>query len=362
MWVLLNVVALGALAAIAAYVWYGRKQETLIKPEPRIKPSPAPDFAYYTANETVPPQDQRAMPKEPVTHISAAEKLESTEHGRIILEWLRKIRFADKTMQEAIDTGNPDDRASLKETLAQVADRFNDFRARIKELAPEVLQLPHMKKAEEVVKTFRHAIGLLAKLEIANSISDTMQISSDASMQIQQNMKNASIGDLMDKLQKAMDEAHTAMDMQAEAAERQQEQQDTAQEIAMNDQSRRRRRRRRRQQQQATMTSAKGAAKRVKASDLNGDGVADSLQGLSRTSQPIQIAAPGFDGLDMQKLRELGKALAFSTAQAKELMPAQVAVTDVREGDRIAPDDMLLSEQEKIKREREKDKQQGQTL
>lgn len=290
-------------------------------------------------------------------------RVECVEHGRTILEWLRKLKLqsADKTVEEGVNTASAEERGALKAQLSDIVDKFTAFTAKLFDVAPEARQIESIQRAEKVVKVFHHAIGLLAKLELANGVADMQQISSGASMAIQNQHeeKDRRMSEMLETLKQAVEEAVTAVDLQLDEMDRQQqEDQDRAQEATQqNDQQRRRRRRRRRQQSsQGNMASASGARRRVRAGDLDGDGVADNLQG--KLSGGASIRVPKFENLDLQQIRELGKALAQSTAEAQTLAPAMDRLTSARvenveANERIAPDDVALSAQDQLKRERE---------
>ena len=334
------------LAALAGAYYYRNARRA----EPYLPEEYGDDeYEEYEDEEDAPLP--AAARKESVAALEAAEKRESTEHGRIILEWLRKLKLMDVSVEEAISTGNPDERAAIKQTFQDVLDHFNDFRGRLLSKNPQAGQMQSFLQAERIAQVFQHAVGLLAKLEIANSLADTMQISSGSSMAMKEQSEKAS--DLLARLQKAMEDTVTACEMaQAENDRQQQEQQDRAAADQQAQQGKRRRRRRR-QHGGVNMATAKGAAKRVRAGDINGDGVADSLQGLSRTKNPIRLENSPFEGVDMQQLRELGKTLAQSTNSAQGMDAVKIAIAEVRANDKLVPDDLQLSEQEKLRREKQ---------
>jgi hypothetical protein len=372
------------LPVIEATAFSDDALDALSPPDPLCMSKPQLDAYAQGILHAVAAQKPQ-LPKYTVDALSDPLKAESVEHGRTILDWLKKLRLlaGDKTVEEAVTSGTQDKRAALKDQLQQAVEQYDDFRSRILERNPELETAQSVREGERVAKVFHHMISILAKLEIANSISDTMQISTGQteSLKDQHQEKDTKISDLLDSLQQAMTDMSAAdQDLQQDDHERQQDDIQLADQAIQTGKNRRRRRRR----QASSSASAKKSRKidmNIRADDYAlGQGVfagkgravmAGPLIPASVRERPVpQSAMEGLSAQQLDAVRSLGQTLAQNTQSATNLTPAQLAaqqamqeaerlggqvgnMTNASLNDKLTPDEVALSAQDQLKRERD---------
>lgn len=264
---------------------------------------------------------------------------ESIELAREILRWFKNLKFSDKPVEEMLSNTNPEERVFVTRKMAEMVDMYNNLLQEAANNNPEILQDPRIKEANDAVGGFAHAIKLMASKEIPSSIAAAQQISADVTQmpeewkQLHDRAVNRLVASMEGGLQKAVDELGTA---QQEAQDKDEELAQQIVESSLISGHNRKKRRRKRRSAQTTGGLTK-AAKRRNANDLNGDGVADRLQGLN------------LRGEDMIAIRQLGGSLRDMNAEAISLKPV---ITEVSLTAPLAPDDRNFVTREKEDQQR----------
>lgn len=259
---------------------------------------------------------------------------ESIELAREILRKLKNLRFSSKPVEEAVDTGRPEDKAMLAQRIEEMVDIYKNLLFEAAQANPEIMNDPRIKEANEAVGGFAHGVKLMAAKEIPNSVAAAQQISADVTQMPDEwkDLQNRTVDRLVKSMEGGLEKAVGAIETQQQEQQQQDEEQQQAAEAALqqSDYSKRRRRRRRRSGSSATPAMTK-SAKRRNASDLNGDGVLDKYQGLQLNAR------------DLEAIRELGSSLNGLSRQASELPP----ITPVDPADKITPDDKTFAVRER---------------
>lgn len=355
------------LAGAAAGVWLlmGRRGEDA-DDVPEINDDD--EWEWVDADE---PTTALRPPRQKVDVLKAAEQKESVEHGLIILRWLRNLQFADKSIEELVETGTPQEKEEAAGGFAKLLEMYQRMMNAAVSQMPHLLQEPSIQEAEKAAKLLQHGIKLLASLEKPISISQSRQISADVSQPatLDQQGKD-SLKDLFDRLESAMRTADTALEhAMQEAQTEEREASEAAMESGMADHQKRRRRRRRQQ----VVAKAKASAQVKLDKNIRADDYALKQGVFAERKKPAmqQPPQPGLEAraLSAQALEAVlasGRALAQSGRDASVLTPSGstsgggspgITMSDVKAGDKIAPDDVALSAQEQLRRDREK--QQG---
>ncbi len=265
---------------------------------------------------------------------------ESIELAREILRWFKNLKFSDKPIEEMLGNTAPDDRVFVTRKMAEMVDMYHNLLQEAAHQNPDILLDPRIKEANDAVGSFAHSLKLMAAKEIPSSVAAAQQISADVTQMPEEwkSLHDRAVSRLVASmeggLEKAVDELGTA---QQEAQDKDEElaQQIVESTLVSHHHGRKRRRRRRASQSTGGLTKA---AKRRNANDLNGDGVADRLQGLN------------LRGEDMIAIKQLGGNLRELNAEAASLNPA---ITNVHPGETLSPDDRNF-----VTRERD-DQQRG---
>ncbi len=259
---------------------------------------------------------------------------ESIELAREILRWFKNLKFSDKPIEEMLSNTNPEDRVFTMRKMAEMVDMYHNLLQEAAHNNPDILFDPRIKDANDAVGSFAHSIKLMAAKEIPGSMAAAQQISADVTQMPEEWKKlhdravNRLVASMEGGLEKAVDELGTA---QQEAQDKDEELAQQIVESSLVSSNNRRKRRRKRRGAQTTGGLTK-SAKRRNANDLNGDGVADRLQGLN------------LRGEDMIAIRQLGGNLRDMNAEAAAIKPA---LTDVSLSDPLAPEDRNFAARER---------------
>lgn len=231
------------------------------------------------------------------------------------------------------------------------------------------MQDERVKEATDAASTFDHAIKLMAAREMPDSMAATQQIGAEATKQpaAWKKMAGHTLDRLLKSLQAGVEQAASAIEQeqaaQQQRAEEQQQENKEAAQAASQQQGKKRRSRRRSSSGGLTKTAA-----RRNAGDLNGDGIADNLQGLNirGTAAPIVVKAPkppkeknantmpGLKADALEAVQKLGKELRNIGKQANNIAPVTVTTAT-----KIAPDDKGFAARNKDDQERQNNKPQG---
>ncbi len=317
-----------------------------------------------------PPVDKR---------LNASELQETIALGHIILDWLKNIRFTDKSMQEIIETGEPEEKEQLRGAASKAVDYFRNYMQRALALQPELAEKEETQKAMQAADAVEHSIKLLAALEKPISTSQSMQISSDISQPEHWNeLKDQKLGALMESLKAGMEDAIDAL-QQDQERQQQEAAEQTIEASFDNNRPRRGRRRRSSRQGGATQVTASQAARKLSADDMaKGEGIARHARPASSPSrtaaatvnaQATQTVNPAAAiNVDMAVIREIGRTLARNGREASAVTPADAKKPADKSVDPITglkslnadevpkPDDAALSAQDQLKRERDQNR------
>lgn len=258
---------------------------------------------------------------------------ESIELAREILRKLKNLGFSDKTLQEIVDTGRPEDKARLAETAGDAVEAYRNLLAEAAHANPALAQDKHVQEAGEAAGQFAHAIALMAAKEMPNSIAAAQQISADATQNPEEwkNLHGHTVDRLVKSMEGGLEKAVGEIAAQQEQQEQAEEVQAAAELAAQHSgQSRRRRRRR------SSRSGMGGAKQRKQHTDITADDYA-LRQGRFREEQKMEGRA-AFAGLDAEalaavralggKLNDIGKQTGNLAAAATAPSGPKVAVND----------------------------------
>ncbi len=270
-----------------------------------------------------------------VASLSLDERNEALLHGHTILEWLKNIKFSDKSMTEWIETSTEGEVREKTEIISKAILMFDMLVDAIRQHDPAQVT-PAMEEAEHARKCLQHSLQLMAKLEKPVSLADTMQISSGASEQPERwgELKDQTVDRLMQTLTGGMEDAVSALDQQQESLDRQQEEQAQAtNDIQMQGQAQRRKRKRRQMRSGAGGGAQRKTDEKLRADDrVAGQGIhapkggaapARGTRTVVREAAPVvqpvaQAAAPVVNAALDPVLRDLGKTLMQYNQEGKE--------------------------------------------
>lgn len=259
-----------------------------------------------------------------VDTLAAPARAESVELAREILRKLKNLNFAKQGAKEIIDTGRPEDKAEFAKKIGEMVEMYQNLLSEAAQTNPNIMNDPRVAEANQAVGSFAHTIKLMAAKEIPVSMAASQQISADITQMPEEwkGMEGRTMERLAQSMETGMERAASEIAAQQQA---QQKDEDMAQEVldqAMQQTSSRRKRRRRHAGGRTTPALPK-SAKRRNSNDMNGDGVADKIQGLN------------LKGIDLAALKEIGGNLRAASNEAATLAPpAPVADETIRPDDK----------------------------
>lgn len=286
-------------------------------------------------------------PRVPVEDMSAGDLRASVDYGILILRALENLKFADKSLQEVIDSGTPQDRQQLKGFIGDAVDYFQDTLDRL-HITPEMAAgNPKLAEAQRAADALQHGIELLAKLEKPVSLSQTMQISADITQQPEHwnELSGQTVDRLMQTLKGGLEEAvHTLDQQQMDVEAQQEEASEQAVETALMQSDLGKRRRRRRQV--SSQVKAKQARKVDLALRADDRAAGQGIHAQQRQQEQPRQTAPRMNPEAMEAVKDIGRVLSENSRNAAGLQAQQqeqqaaLAAQQVRDGDKIAPDDV----------------------
>lgn len=290
---------------------------------------------------------------QPVAHVKDDEKRESVEHGRIILRWLRNLKFSDKSAAEFVDAGTPQEKADNIEQIAQALNAFDETIERLKKDKPEALQDATIKDGQEVADHFRHMINLMASKEIPISVAATQQISAADQAHDVGKFKDKTVDSLVERMEAAEDKAiDTLAQQQAQDQQESLEMADAIMDAMVLTDSQKRKRKRK-----GGVSATSSAAKQKK---LQRDITSDDRvlgQGIyaavneQKARQEIKAdrqreTTPSISVRDLAAVQEIRNSLMQSNGQAKDAAVSAdarsaltaLAVAEASLNERLLPD------------------------
>ncbi len=291
--------------------------------------------------------ERSARKLQSVSAMEAPARLESVELARDILRKLKKLGLGSSSLDSLMKSSNTEAKADLAQQLAEMTDVYQNIVAEALQQNPQLFSDKRIREANEAVGQFSHAIKLMAAKEIPTSHAASQQISADIANTPEEWKKLE--GRTVDRLTQAMDGGleRAVADLQTRQQEQQQQQDEELASKSVENQllgemaGKKKRRRRSSKTGGSASASLKKSAKRRNANDLNGDGVADKLQGL------------GLNEKDMITIRQLGGNLRgmgdqFGSMAADQQLPLEVAPVSTV----MAPDGQSFVEQQQNRSQR----------
>ncbi len=231
---------------------------------------------------------------------------ESIELAREILRRLKNMSFSDKNIEDAIDTGKPNEKLSFAKRIAEMINIYKNMLSEAVRTNPNIINDIRVKNANDAAGNCSDAIKLMATKEIPSNTSSLQQISADI-----EQIKNKSLNHLMHKMEGGVEKAQEEIE-----AHKKQEQKEHSETQHASEQSEKLRRRRRQQKAVAVNKSAHKAY-----SAVQHEKVLSLLRGDHKT-----IAA--LKQLDMDAIRKAGSSIRNSNRQANEMIAANKKLAD----------------------------------
>ncbi len=253
---------------------------------------------------------------------------ESLELAREILRRLKNMQFSDKTTQEMIDAGRPEDKAAFAETVSDAAMVMRNLVAEASQTNPSLLQDAAIREASDAANHFDHAIKLMAAKEIPSSIATAQQIGSDITQNPAEwdKLSGHTVDRLIKSMEGGLEKAAGSVEAEQQQEEKAEQQQSAAEAAQQQSDGTRRRRRRRR-------SGLGGASQRKQDADIKADDYALKQGRFAEDAKVVRVqgqaAFMGLNPADIATVKALGGKLSGAGQQAKSM----------GSGDKIAPDD-----------------------
>jgi hypothetical protein len=245
---------------------------------------------------------QQAMQLRSVDSLDIPEREESVELAREILRKLRGMMFENKPIEETIDTGKPEEKATLAEKLEELVEIYRNLLSDALIVNPGLADDPRIKAANDAVGGMTHGIKLMAAKEIPSSAAQTQQIGADITRMPEEwkKLDGHTVDRLMDSVEGGLEAAVESMDAQEQ---QQQKDAELAQEIlessVMHADNGRRKRRSRRKQRSGISRSEKTKLDLIADDRAAGQGIyaqqaerKGESKEVNSSSAPSSAAAP----------------------------------------------------------------------
>lgn len=150
-----------------------------------------------------------------IRDVSMMQRREAIRHGHTIIDWLKNIRFTDKSLQDMIDSGRPGEPNPERDAMAMMVSGYKLIMQQAVEDNPELLANPKIQEANAVVDNVEHSMQIMAKLEKPHSQEDAMDIGSDITRQPERwhELSKVAVDKLMERLKVALQEAVAEMEL-----------------------------------------------------------------------------------------------------------------------------------------------------
>lgn len=156
--------------------------------------------------------------------VNAMERNEAVKHGKVIIEWLRNIKFTDKSPDDLAQNYDPAD-TSDRDAMKLAATAFDQVMSSAQAHGVDLQGNEKILAAGHVRDVIEHTMELMAKLENPDSQADSMSISAKQPARWKELSKDA-LSHLMETLKNGLEEALAAIDLQS--ADYQQEREELA--------------------------------------------------------------------------------------------------------------------------------------
>lgn len=267
--------------------------------------------------------------------LAAPGREESLDLARDILRKMSGLSFGEKTVQEMIETGRPEDKAAFAQAVGEMLEMYRNLLSEAAAGNPGIMLDAGVQAANTAAGQFAHAVKLMAAKEIPSSAAATQQISADVAQMpehwgdlhhrtVDRLMKNAEGG-----LEKAVEELAEQQEQQQE-----EEQAQDAVESALQHSDTAKRRKKKRRGESKSRSGKGGKKQRKQHMDMTAD---DYVLKEGRFAVDAQTARNGADvpmaGLkpeDMEAIRRLGGSL-------RDIGNMAGTLSNVAAGDKIIP-------------------------
>jgi len=272
---------------------------------------------------------------------------ESIELAREILRRLKNMQFSDKTLEDMVTTGRPEDKAAFAQKLDDMVDAYKNLLSEAAQANPDIFQDERIKQANEAVGSFSHAVKLMAAKEMPGSVAAAQQISADAALDPEEwkNLQDRTVGRLVKSMEGGLEKAVGDLEVQQQQQQSQAEEQNReAAEAAAAASSNSRRKRRRRSGGQRSGSG--GGKQRKENRDISADDFTQKQGVFRETKQTAPM--PGVKAEDMAAIKALGGSLLNIGNQAKDM----AGMTSVTATDKLKSDDKGFAKRKKDERDK----------
>lgn len=256
---------------------------------------------------------------------------ESIELAREILRKLRDMSFSDKNIEDAIDTGRPNEKLAFAQRISEMVSMYKNLLFEAMRINPDIVNDPRVRNATDAASDCSHGIKLLAAKEIPSEVNALQDISADLEkVGDGKTFQSASLNKIMHRMEGGVE--HAADEV---AAHRKNDHKATLEAEAAAQADKIRRRRRRRQQHGAG--GGQSAARGVNnMANLLHKAVIDEVKADAK-------GVSSLNKLDIDAVRKAGSSLRKSNKQANALLSSNALV----DSNKIVPDDKGFSSRER---------------
>ncbi len=226
---------------------------------------------------------------------------ESIELAREILRRLKNMTFSDRNIEDAIDTGRPNEKLAFAKRVSEMLDVYKNLLSEAMRTNPNIINDERVKNANDAAGNCANGIKLMAAKEIPNQASSLQQISAD--IEGAKKFQSVSLNRLMHKMEGGVEKANEEI----EAHKKHEHKEET--ESALAEQSEKMRRRRRRQHMHKAINKAAHKAYTA----IQHERVLANLRGDSKTVEAL-------GKIDMAAIKQAGSAIHKSHKQANDML------------------------------------------
>ncbi len=269
---------------------------------------------------------------------------ESIELAREILRRLKNLSFSDKPIEEAIDTGKPNEKLAFAKRISEMVDMYKNLLFEAMRINPNIVNDIRVKNANDAAGWCSNGVALMAAKEIPTNSTAINQISVDIEQMISsgKNTTGLAINHLMHKMEGGVEHAAEQI-----SSHEKQEQKEHAEAEAAAQAEKIRRRRRRRQHHQGS--GAGNVSQRAN--------TAAQHETVRNTLQSEKGGVSALNKMDIAAVRQAGNSLRRSNRQANEMVSANTkidkntgmitTVANITANTKITPDDKGFANRER---------------
>ncbi len=304
---------------------------------------------------------------------------ESIELAREILRRLKNMVFSDRPIEDAVDTGRPNEKLAFARKIAEMVDMYKNLLAQAAISSPAIMNDPRVIRANGAVGDCADGVVQMVLKELPKNMANSLEKKQSFVMQ-EKNVKRdqsekRTTANIMKSMEGGVESAAGEINKKNETTQR------AEQEQARNriEAARMVRRRLRREKMNADMAINKAVRQSsTPVPERKQQGVVPvSTQKTQATSKETTQQNTGIAGINLNKdalaaVRQAGSALRSSNREASNLLadnaklaamaaqtgggggdkrskPSVSSGSNVAENDKISPDDKSFSQREKEK-------------